>query len=571
MPPSPFTFYGLRFLIAAAITLAILLRVLFLSSDPYPHLDWSSGLLTDESFYAHNARNLALFGRARTDEFNNMLLSPVVHGLQWVVFSVFGTGYVQARLIAGIATLAALGIFFAAMRRGFGIRVAGAATLFLGLDHTALLYSRMALLDSFAVFPCVAAFYCFVRGAQVETNHRVAWFSACGILLMTAVTNRSLCLYLLPVPAIALRYCPGRTRALVAVYVAAALAAFVYVAAWYGPNRVEIGRMATYYRQHQLQPESVKHAGQNIYHALLGDRRGIASYLFRHTPLVFTLAILGLVGTGILARRPSTDELATNRSSDPATRYLAAWLILGGLLVSVISYSPSRYYVALYPALCGLAGVTFWRIPHLARSIRELTLGRRVVFAVLYWFISYHFVQVLIHRGEVVGRPLAAALLHGIPSVVAAGALIGFGRVRDSEDPRMPGRFVPFWIGAWAVINAVWLAHWFGTLRWSQVEMGDWLNRNLPTGSVALGDVAAGLGLGHRFLAVNVIPGLCNGNRPVEGFAGAPRYIVILDGPWKERYWQERYPALVRAEKRIHAARVLKWNVGVYEVDSQSP
>src|SRR5688572_22464896 len=108
MRPKPLPFYVLHFLGGSAILLAILLRVLFLSSDPYPHLDWSSGLLTDESFYAHNARNLALFGQARTDEFNNMLLSPVVHVLQSAVFSVFGPGYVQARLIPVIATLLAL-------------------------------------------------------------------------------------------------------------------------------------------------------------------------------------------------------------------------------------------------------------------------------------------------------------------------------------------------------------------------------------------------------------------------------------------------------------------------------
>src|SRR5687768_5050411 len=104
MFPPKLSFFVFRFLILLTIILAILLRVLFISSDPYPHLDWSSGLLTDESFYAHNARNLALFGHTRTDEFNNMLLSPGVHTLQSAVFSMFGPGYVQARLITVFAT-----------------------------------------------------------------------------------------------------------------------------------------------------------------------------------------------------------------------------------------------------------------------------------------------------------------------------------------------------------------------------------------------------------------------------------------------------------------------------------
>src|ERR1044071_7649153 len=82
------------------IFLAVFLRLIALRSDPYSSLDWSAGLLTDEGFYIHNARNVALFGHARTDEFNNMLLSPWLHYLQVGVFQTFGTGAVQARLIS---------------------------------------------------------------------------------------------------------------------------------------------------------------------------------------------------------------------------------------------------------------------------------------------------------------------------------------------------------------------------------------------------------------------------------------------------------------------------------------
>src|SRR6266571_9185730 len=142
------------------VALAVALRLFYLRSDPYLFLDWSAGQLTDEGFYIHNARNVALFGHARTDEFNNMLLSPGLHYVQVGVFNVFGVGSVQARLISIIVSLLTLCLFWAAMKRAFGPHIAFTATLFLSLDHTNLLFNRLALMDTPATLPAVAAFYC---------------------------------------------------------------------------------------------------------------------------------------------------------------------------------------------------------------------------------------------------------------------------------------------------------------------------------------------------------------------------------------------------------------------------
>ncbi|HXG23059.1 MAG TPA: glycosyltransferase family 39 protein, partial [Chthonomonadales bacterium] len=148
--------------------LLILARVVALRSDPYLRLDWSAGLLTDEGFYIHNARNVALFGQARLDEFNNMLLSPVLHGVQVAVFQVFGVGAVQARLISVVCSLLSLALLWDGLRRVFGGRMAITTVLFLGLDHANLLFNRMALMDTPAALGAVAAFYAFVRGALAE-------------------------------------------------------------------------------------------------------------------------------------------------------------------------------------------------------------------------------------------------------------------------------------------------------------------------------------------------------------------------------------------------------------------
>src|SRR6266851_5768887 len=124
-PPLPLSpslkhpIFAFRIIPILVVILAIALRLIYLRSDPYLSLDWSAGQLTDEGFYIHNARNVALFGHARSDEFNNMLLSPWLHYLQVGAFSVFGVGSIQARLISVIASLLTLLIFWAAMKRAF--------------------------------------------------------------------------------------------------------------------------------------------------------------------------------------------------------------------------------------------------------------------------------------------------------------------------------------------------------------------------------------------------------------------------------------------------------------------
>ena len=118
--------------------------------------------------------------------------------------------------------------------------------------------------------------------------------------------------------------------------------------------------------------------------------------------------------------------------------------------------------------------------------------------------------------------------------------------------------------------KAIWTVHLTFTPEQDafRLRLRQWLAENLPPGSVLIGDVAPGLCLDNRFQAVSVIPGLCNDQAPVERFAPAPRYIVILDGTWKERWWLQRYPQYVTQEHRIHLfPRLLHWPVGVYTLE----
>lgn len=502
-----------------ATLLMIALRLVDLGSDPYKHLDWDTGILTDEGFYLHNARNAILFGHPRMDEFNNMLVSPLIHYLQVAVFKLFGFGLVQARMISVVASLLTILIFWRAMRLAFGGRIAVCAAAFLGLDHINVLFNRMALLDTPATLLAVCAFYAFVRGSRVGEKG-ANWYVACGVLIALTVITRSLCIYLLPAPFLALLFdrrqigTKAVMRSAAAVASGLALVFVLYGVLWYLPHATELNHMNHYYRTVQIQPDSVRRLMHNLWIAVAGNPYGIVSYFAKHSPVLALAAGFGVgcwvLGTGKRGDNRADDLLAETGEQVESSQRLAAvylvWWLAGAVLVyTMSSYSPDRYFVSMLPAVAGLASIGLWRA---AEKAQTMVLDRAVL-------------------------PAAAMLI-------------------------------------WVLVNAAWLADWWSRREYTELDMSRWLTANLPKGSVLLGDVAPGAGIATPFQTVNVMEELCNDGEPVERYAGRPAYAMLIDGEWKGPYWVKHYPELVDRRRRILHMRVINWWIGVYPVGSTS-
>ncbi len=562
---------GLRWLVVLLIAVAMVtLRVVALRSDPFPRLDWSTGLLTDEGFYIHNARNVVLFGHARTDDFNNMLQMPLLHYLQVLVFELFGVGSMQARMVSVVLSLLTLALFYLSLRRACGMPAAGLATLFLGLDHVNLLYNRMALMETPATFLAVAGLYCCVRWVEQKDGGRAKWSwpAAAGAFIAAACITKASIFFLAPVPLLALwagskKACASdenrsKMNSLVGggwFYVASLMVvAILYFTFWYWPHHVAITEMDHYYRVQQIQPNSLHHLWLNLEHAVFGDWRGQTPYLMRHTPVVFLLALAALI--------------TPVGWKDPMRRILSSWLLLGWAMLAVISYSPSRYYVPVYPAMMALAaiGLVNWRslVEHFtgngwAGAVRRGLLGG---------LVAYHALEVAIHHNVFRATDYLA-----VAFVVGAALCIGLGR-RRSAAPSQPApakrQFsriaVTAAVAVWLVVNGYWLTCWLTTISYSQYHVSRELARIQPPHSVIIGDVAPGLCMDNRFRAINVIPKLCNWRHPISRFAGRPEYVLILDGRWKERWWVQHYPELVAPQRRIKLFQVERWTVGLYPV-----
>lgn len=519
--------------------LGVLLRFVALSSDPYARLSWSAALLTDEGFYLHNARNLVLFGQPLLDGFQNRLIMPTLHAVQVGLFSSLPFSLVTARLFTVLCGLLTLFVFWVALRRAFNAEVARFGLLFLALDPVPLLYSRMALMDTPATLLLVMAFVLFVHGVQFHSQKFLALF---GLFLGLAFSVRGLALLLVPLPFWLL----WRERKLcLAMGAGLGLFLFPYFLFWWLPHRAELAQMNAFYFREQLLPQSLSHFGSILVTSLFGDDRGISPFMMRHSPILFLGGILGL-GYWLWAGRKEAWDRATRLN----ILFLGGWLLWGLLLFSLIGYSPSRYYILFYPALCGVCALMAVRLPRL----RETWLAHPVACGVLGAFCGFHLLLAF--------RPLNAV---GFVSV-GVGAVIGLLCAKPLLD-HLKARWGVVLLLGWLIVAGYRLQDWLRHLSYHQAEVTTWIRQSVPPNAVLLGDVASGVAIDTRLQIVPVIPNLCNDQNPVERFAGRPRYIVILDGSFRERWWFQHYPALLTPQNRVaYFPLVIKYPVGIYRV-----
>ena len=467
----------------------IFLRVWRLDTDAYRGLSTDPGLFTDEGFYTHAARNVTLFGRARTDDFNNSLLMPTLHYLQVFVFRWFCYGILQARFLSITLGLLTLSVFYAAMKRAFGAVSAVYAVVFLGLEHVPLLYSRMALMDTAAAFLLVCAFYAFTVALTNGGRRAAIGAAVCGLTLGLLYATRGLAAVGIAAPFIALllplsagaeaEKRAGRRKFALATFAGLLMALFGYGILWYLPHRAELAHVTRFHLRGQLLPHSARELGSNLWRAASDIRLdGLLPYLVVHSPVLLILTV------SIPFFRKNKARL-----SDVEARcviYLAAWLMAFSALFAFASYAPSRYYVLFYPALCGLAGV-----------------------------------------GVVRATKVTATKAQSVPSdtqytsntTPALSPRRRTLRLCDCDFSRPnPGAII---IAIWAIINIGWYADWARNLTTTQKNASETLARTLPPNSVLLGDSAPGLGIYNGFVTVNVMPGLCNDREPSGAMGGA--------------------------------------------------
>jgi hypothetical protein len=186
-------------LLTAIALLALALRVSFPAADP-PWLTPVGVVWHDEGAWVHNARNKALYGEWRVDEWNPIFIAPVFTGLEYVAFELFGVGVRQARLVSELGGLASVVLLGLAVRRVAGHAAGLIAAGLLATNYVYVMYDRAAIMEALMVAFIVASWYCSTRSIE-----RPPWGAAAGVLaVLSYFTKAAAAFYLAAVGLAAL-------------------------------------------------------------------------------------------------------------------------------------------------------------------------------------------------------------------------------------------------------------------------------------------------------------------------------------------------------------------------------
>jgi Dolichyl-phosphate-mannose-protein mannosyltransferase len=526
----------------ATLVLASALRGIFPVADP----PWRAGVgivWHDEGTWVHNARNRALFGAWKLDEWNPMYITPVLTGLEYASFRMFGVGLWQARLVSEVAGVLSVLLLGLAVSRVAG-RLAGLlAAALLATNYVYVMYDRAALMEATMIAFMVAAWYCYVRahdspvwGLLVGPAVFLAYFTkaaaaflvaAIGLdaVLSLALTSRHAWLGPTPAggsPSEEPETSSGRPGARVAAWFTLAGllgAGLISLLLFVAPNWQE-------YRFYNWQVSVTRKPSYTV-KALL-DRVSWFPILHDFFTRMWLVSILAAGGTlGLLARW---------RRVHPGERLLLLWLGLGSCELFLHDVGNERRLVFLIPALVALAAIVLGRDRRLlAPEVVQLKRLPLLLTAPLVLYVLY------VTGGGLLRLAFLYEVRQGIlsPDVrLSAAVAVVAGIAVYATWPA-----VPRWVvrNSWSAPASLLLAclvlagdvAQFTQWAWERTEknyaamrlLGEWL----PPGTLVQGKLANGLSLENRIRPIFVGRGF--GNYLDRLSRDDARYLVTYIAP----------------------------------------
>ncbi len=145
-------------LLGALFLFFLLIRFFALSADPL--FIKRLGDVSDEGYWAHNSRNMVLFGGWLQDDLaQGLAFAPLYAVFLFLSFSAFGVSYFSMRAVNAFFGFLSIILFYFFIKRHKGQKSAFAGVALLGFSLTFLTYNRLALVETFLGFWLLSAFF----------------------------------------------------------------------------------------------------------------------------------------------------------------------------------------------------------------------------------------------------------------------------------------------------------------------------------------------------------------------------------------------------------------------------
>jgi hypothetical protein len=345
----------------------VLIRAFSLSHDPPPELfEWGLNVgefLYDEGWWTANARDHALFGQWLSGGFDPILITPLSSLIFRLSFLIFGVGLVQARAVSVILGTSGLLVLFMMLRDLISRRAALWGLVLLGMYFPLVICQRTALLETTVLFFVLVSIWLWLRGKPLA-------LFGCGLALFAAILTKPTSIVAAVPVCLATLLLPHRSRIREVAGLAAGLlaGAVVWWSIWGYSHLDGIARMMSFYSGPRWQVIAVE-GGRAASLLKAGGKFVLGGImqrhvLFRANPVFIVLALLGALECLRRVMRTASER-----------RFLLlalTWLIVGGIMVSILPYQPLRYYLLLSPAMAILAASMF--VP--TRQVNRLSRGK---------------------------------------------------------------------------------------------------------------------------------------------------------------------------------------------------
>ncbi|HUL73391.1 MAG TPA: glycosyltransferase family 39 protein [Vicinamibacterales bacterium] len=510
------------FVLLLLVTLAAgaTLRTLWLRADPPQITVNGVGIVWhDEGAWTHNARNRALWGAWRTDDWNPVFIAPVFTALEYASFREFGVGLWQARLVSVAAGLVAVGCLVGGLAALGTRRTALIGGLLLATNYAFVMWNRAALMESTMTAFIVAGWAAYAAGEK-----RPAWGLVAGAAAVLAwFTKASAAFFAAAIvldAAASLVFARSRGEARAAAWTLAgfAAAALAVVGLFVWPHWGE-------YVFYNWQMSVVRKPEYDLGHLL--DRASwlpIVESFFMRMWLVLAAAAVSIAAV-----------IARWRTARPAERLLVLWVLVGLLELVIHDSGNERRYVMFIPALIALAALLAGRSePVLPADLLQRRWSRALAVPLLL-FLGYLVVGAAartVYVDDIARGSFHHVVFHSTVLAVLATILVVW------QWPRMVGwlaarRVAPPLVAVLVALAVAWnvfeYASWARTRRYLNFQASIALGRLLPDGTLVQGKLANGLALDNRIRPIFI--GNHFGNYDDRLRRDDVRYILTYDLP----------------------------------------
>ena len=330
--------------VVAVLLLAATLRGLWLTADPAS--SHTVGVVWhDEGAWVHNARNQALWGTWRTDEWNPMFIAPVFTALEAAAFETFGVGTWQARTVPLASGLIAILALMWGLSAVAGRRAALMGGLLLSTSYTFVMWNRAALMES-----TMAMFIVIGWAAYARSERRPMWGVVAGVAVVLAFFTKAAAAFF--VAAIVIEVGAGwwvHKRALRGPWtldpglwtlLGLTVAGTVVLATFVIPNWTEFVSYNWAMTVERKPEYSMTAFARNV--TWLPLAHGVFSRMW------LVMLVAGVAAAGIVTRW---------RTAHRAERLAVLWLLVGMVELVVHDSGNERRYVMFVPALVALASM----------------------------------------------------------------------------------------------------------------------------------------------------------------------------------------------------------------------